>query len=695
VDHEAVVQRLRALNDACGSLTGARSLEHLYELIVDAVWDLFDAHNCAILLLDRERLVLTIAHARGYDPAVVDSFEAPVGHGLTGAAARDGLLLYVPDVRSDDRYIQGVSGAVSELAAPLRLGDKVIGVVDVESDQADAFGELDIELFTTFAIHAATAINNCIAFGSLQRREEELTGRLQELLAVSRVGDTIVGTLDLDTLLGEVLRVAAEVLPFERCAILLRTRDDPDTLEAVAVRGYRADVSGKAIRFGEGITGTVAATAEPLLVPDVLDDARYIRGVEGGRCEMAVPLLVRGRLLGVIDAEHPEPDGFSPQDLALLRTFAAHVAVAVRNAQLVRDLESTTSSLERHVIEIERMNDELSTYSDQIRTANFDLQRRVRELITVHEASKTITSSLDLDQTLDAIVGMTQQIIPSTVSAIKLTDPDSGEVMVRAMVDNRSADDARALASRLEAPLTVGPRVIGVFELASVEAEAFAEGDQQLLQTLASQAAIAIENARLFENAQQTYFDTIRSLAQALEARDAYTRGHSERVTMYSLSVARALEVPDERLKLIEHAGLLHDIGKIGISDTILNKPGALDADDRRIIESHPSFGDAILGPLKFLDEVQGLVLHHHERYDGSGYPGGLAGDQIPLEARIIAVADAFDAMTSDRPYRKALSLDEAITELLSGSGSQFDPAVVEAFVGLLRDGGLPSDAAA
>jgi putative nucleotidyltransferase with HDIG domain len=202
-----------------------------------------------------------------------------------------------------------------------------------------------------------------------------------------------------------------------------------------------------------------------------------------------------------------------------------------------------------------------------------------------------------------------------------------------------------------------------------------------MLETLASQAAIAIENARLFEDTQRIYYETLKSLARALEARDDYTRGHSERVADLSLAIAQDLGLDDEQLHLIYNSALLHDIGKIGVRDAILLKPRKLTEQEMAVIRKHPTFGNAILGPLKFLGEVSELVKHHHERWDGTGYPSGLKGEAIPLASRIIAVADTYDAMTSTRPYRAAIPHQDAIDEIRREAGSQLDPTVVEAFL--------------
>ncbi|MDY0002559.1 MAG: HD-GYP domain-containing protein, partial [Polyangia bacterium] len=397
-----------------------------------------------------------------------------------------------------------------------------------------------------------------------------------------------------------------------------------------------------------------------------------------------------------LDAVADTVGGFDVEDLSLFQIFASDVAVAIRNARQFASLGRANATLEEHVAEIERMNKELSAYAEQISRTNQDLERRVRELGTIYEASQTITSSLDLSETLKTIVEMTRVIINASTSAIRLLDEESEELRGKgaslggdeASVPSTAQPPAGDLAldlpgSHIETPLRIGDRTIGIFELGRDTGE-FNDEDRRMLRTLASQAAIAIENSRLFERTQRTYYETIRALAEALEARDSYTRGHSERVTRYALSIAVALGLPEDERKIIEHAGLLHDIGKIGISDTILNKTSRLSAEDRKIIEHHPIFGDTILGPIQFLHRVQLVVKHHHEHFDGGGYPDGLAGEAIPLAARIICVADSFDAMTSDRPYRPALARTDAIAELVRNKGGQFDPRIVDLFVAIL-----------
>jgi HD-GYP domain-containing protein (c-di-GMP phosphodiesterase class II) len=198
--------------------------------------------------------------------------------------------------------------------------------------------------------------------------------------------------------------------------------------------------------------------------------------------------------------------------------------------------------------------------------------------------------------------------------------------------------------------------------------------------------AFAAERARRAE-LERAYVETVRVLACAIEARDPYTGGHVDRVATYSTAIGRELGWKEEVLRALEIGGLLHDIGKIGVADAILRKSGPLDEDEWRLMRQHPTIGASLVGNLAALQPAVPAVLHHHERIDGTGYPAGLVGEAIPEVARIVAVADAFDAMVTDRPYRRGLDLEMAIEELSRCSGTQLDPEFTGAFLELLRSG--------
>jgi HD-GYP domain-containing protein (c-di-GMP phosphodiesterase class II) len=193
----------------------------------------------------------------------------------------------------------------------------------------------------------------------------------------------------------------------------------------------------------------------------------------------------------------------------------------------------------------------------------------------------------------------------------------------------------------------------------------------------------------LFLVVQRFYKNTVDILMTALDTKDPYTRGHAQRVARYAGLLARQMEVPEDQVEEIVRAAALHDIGKLGIPDQILNKPAALTEEETIVIQRHPLLGGAILSQIESIGYSRDWVLHHHERWDGQGYPHQLAGEAIPLAARIIAVVDAYDAMTSDRPYRQAMPHEAAMEEIRAMAGSQFDPTVVQAFVNLVKDGDL------
>lgn len=254
--------------------------------------------------------------------------------------------------------------------------------------------------------------------------------------------------------------------------------------------------------------------------------------------------------------------------------------------------------------------------------------------------------------------------------------------------------DDNDLLSILSVPLIKKSRIIGVLNLSKLtDPTPFTEADQDLISVLCGQAAVAVENARLFrelhqrtEDIEEASFNAIRALAQALETKDWQAWDYRDRMVRYTLAVAQKLELLPSEIRQLKYAALLHDIGLIGVRDAIMKMKGRFGEKEFLEMKNHPHAGAQIVKRIKFLDDVVPVIYHHHERWDGKGYPDGLAGEKIPIGSRILAVIDAFDAMTSDRPYRNAVPCQVAVEELQRCSGTQFDPTVVKVFLEILGE---------
>jgi putative nucleotidyltransferase with HDIG domain len=252
-------------------------------------------------------------------------------------------------------------------------------------------------------------------------------------------------------------------------------------------------------------------------------------------------------------------------------------------------------------------------------------------------------------------------------------------------VDGRTEFKTRNLIC---VPVKVKEKVIGVLEaINKQDGVDFDQEDLALFASLADQVAIALDNARLYQEQEEMFFQTAESLADAIEKRDPYTGGHTQRVTLYSMAIAQYLPLEPVEKKWLKIAAVLHDIGKIGIEDQILKKPGQLSPEEYDVIKHHTDLGAEIIDHIRQLKEIIPGVKYHHEQINGRGYPNGLKGEDIPLIAKIVSVSDTYDAMTTDRPYRHALTKKAALRELKRCSGTQFDRKVVEAFMKAYRNG--------
>jgi response regulator RpfG family c-di-GMP phosphodiesterase len=251
----------------------------------------------------------------------------------------------------------------------------------------------------------------------------------------------------------------------------------------------------------------------------------------------------------------------------------------------------------------------------------------------------------------------------------------------RGYLDSLARAENNSQQTQIAVPLLIKESIFGIFHaVGKIQGTNFDQQDLLFLSELAKRASLDLENKYLYDSVFDVLMSTLRSLVSTIEARDPYTNQHSQRVTDFSVLIAEELKCSAEEVDTVRVAGYLHDLGKLGVKDSILLKADRLTFEEFEQIKAHPQIGEAIIAPLGFLPEERALIRHHHERWDGKGYPDGLEGEQIPFLARILSVADSFDAMTSNRPYRPAMSFEKGYEEIVRCSGTQFDPRVVVVF---------------
>ena len=445
-----------------------------------------------------------------------------------------------------------------------------------------------------------------------------------------------------------------------------------------------AAVEIRATTVGRGITGRVAATGEPLLVGDAArcEFGEHIEGTPDiEESLLAVPLTFGSRVIGVIVVSKLGLEQFDEDDLRVLDVLAAHTSVALENARL------------------------------------YDAQRREAESATaLLQFARDLAQAEGIAEVAARVAHGTALMLSAPNASLWLQDAGTGDLVLLATTTERDeplaipAEHIAPWASRSEpytvdaqdyagiaeppegtdgrfaiAPFTVDGRW-GVIAAAVPGHLAFGDRELELIGGLAYQTTLALQRVASYETLERTFLTTVEALANALEAKDEHTSSHARWITDLALKVGTELGLEPRELKRLELGALFHDIGKIGIPSAILTKPGPLSPEERTIVETHPLLGERILAPILQLGEVRRIVRSAHEHFDGSGYPDRLAGEAIPVESRIVLACDAFHAMTTDRPYRKALPEEEARARLVEGSGTQFDPAVVDALLRVLDE---------
>jgi len=534
-----------------------------------------------------------------------------------------------------------------------------------------------------------------------ERKQRELSETLE------RVGRAMSEILDLRALLDLICRESVTIFGTQAAFLWL--------LEGGELIGFSAYGAGTdkfiGMRFPiydpKLLGARVARERKPILV----NDAAHSRDVDqnmidlfGVRSMMGIPLMKGERLLGalmILDSANPQR--FNTEDLNMAAVFGGHAALAIDNAQLY-ERANLHLGHEKALREIDiaiTSNLELSlTLQVVLNQASTQLRVDACSILQLNEAAQTLEFSNGLGFRTNAIKNTAIQLGSGRAGKAVLEQRAIGRADIESpeqISDRAEVIQAEHFAAYFISPLVAKGRLLGALEVYHRTAIVPTAEWLKFFEALAGQTAIAIDNATLFQNLQQTNTDlrlaydaTIEGWSHALDLRDKETEGHTRRVTEMSLRLAKRMGVSEQEQVHVRRGALLHDIGKMGIPDQILHKAGILTEEEWRVMRKHPQFAYDMLSPISYLQGALDIPYCHHEKWDGTGYPRGLKGEEIPLIARIFAVVDVWDALTSDRPYRAAWSQERAIHHIYSLSGSHFDAHVVEAFLVMLEEETLP-----
>lgn len=694
---EDQAKELERLYNASGSLMLRKSLDSqsLAQTIVETILKEFDKTNCSLLLVQEHSSELhRIAIAGPYRKELSNRTLSLDGKGLVPEAIRSRQLINVPDVSSREDYVANWKQARSELVIPLEVDEKVIGAIDVQSKEENAFSADDERLIMVFAKQAAMTLERARLFETEQRRAmrlnalQNLATKLATLHSEEKVLDTLV-------------KRGAELAESPACTVMLLDEGEAHLVAQTGLPdGTPPDLR---VPIQLPIIQHAIETKEPIIISDIDNDAPAFRQLlvrTDINAFYAFPILNEEIVTGFITLSSLVPKTLSEAEKTTYELLAKLASEALRSARL---FERTNRNLER--------------------------------LASLRAVDMAIAASFDISVSLDVLLQQVTDKLQVDAACILLHDPDehslkfvrnrgfrtqalrhtnlrmgegfSGQVALKRRIihildleqehhelKRSPAFSDEGFVSYLGIPLVAKGIIKGVLEVFHRKRLSPDQEWLDFLETMASQAAIAIDSAEMFQDLQQSnvelslaYDNTLEGWAKALELRDEETEGHTRRVTDLTIQLATLMGVKNSDFLHIRRGALLHDIGKMGIPDSILLKPGPLTDEEWVIMRKHPEYAYTWLSRISYLRPALDIPYCHHEKWDGSGYPRGLKGEQIPLAARIFAVVDVWDALCSDRPYRKAWSREKALDYIREQSGSHFDPAIVEAFLQRIAKG--------
>jgi len=730
-DHRRQIARQRALTRAAKTLNESLDLDTVLARICQEAATILDADIATVYRgsLGGDQ---TVAAAFGLPPEAV-GFVMPPGAGLAGKVAVHGRAMLTNDYRRIAGPVEGspFQGQERAMAAPVRWDGELRGVLSIGFGAGRRVDQDDLRLLETFAELAAVACANASAHAGLVQaaRTDGLTGCLNHAAlheglqkeierAIRDEAEALsLVLLDLDHfkavneahghLAGdEVLRRAGHALRQSTRPYDLAARYGGDEFALVTVGAGEEEAGEIARRALERMAEAIGDLLPADLSVATAGVAQWSPGIT------AVELVARADRALL----HAKQEGFRGEVLAF-----SEVPGHFRPGRFART--------ERGLPDPPPMPAEGEEHAWPGQKLDARLRKRTRQLAAANALGARLAAMTDVDAILDAAVDELHRALGfHLVAMIRLRPDDIVEAATlrgapflrllearwsqprsqgligrclherRAVLSNdvarepeyRETPQTGDVQSELVVPLWVGDELWGAINVEEPRTDAFDEEDLLLLQTVADQVGSAMRSAQLYEQLERAYLGTAEALAAALEAKDAYTAAHARSLVEQAEWLGRTLGLSEPDLRDLRFAAVFHDIGKIAIPERILNKRGPLSADERVLMERHTEVGEQILSPVEFLEGVRRLVRHEHERWDGNGYPDRLRGEEIPLGSRIILVCDALHAMTSDRPYRRAMPLDEALEELRRGAGMQFDPAVVAAMLSLMALGEKP-----
>ncbi len=563
------------------------------------------------------------------------------------------------------------------LGVPLTYNDKTIGALTLDAPEPYRFTQEHLQLAQTLASAATIALQNARLFQHEHRRREELnTLRLASLQLVASLEPSEV----LSNLLWETLRIVdaddAHIFLYDGKKITFGT----------AIWDGKIQDHPLHVPRPRGITYTVARSGQMRVVPDIRKDPLFTDAPWEGAI-ISIPLIAHGKVHGVMNVAWHRPRAFSRDETSLLQMLADYAAVALENARLVDTLQGKIRQLSV-----------LSAASAALREANTPqeiAQKLAEQAIRLGKAESAIVVRYADEAKTEAVVEHVIGMDPGLIG--RFFFPGGGGLthylaQANRLVTFRNLSQSpllqhphwvRHIGPAVAIPLhTRSGDMVGMLLVGRPHgAEPFNEEEITPLDALAEIGATALQRAHATTQLEEAFLQAVLALSQAMDARDHYHGGHSKQLAEWSVAVAHAMGLSKEETETVRLAALLHDIGKIGIPDEILLKPGPLTAHEWDIMRQHPLIGARILRPLRRLEAVAQIVEAHHERWDGSGYPQGLKGEAIPLGARILAVVDSYGAMIDKRVYHAPRSHEEAVAEIREQAGRLYDPAVVRAFL--------------